>query len=307
MLASLLATKTVIFLMGPTASGKTDLAIALSQNLPISIISVDSALIYKTMDIGTAKPDKQTLKDYPHQLIDVCLPSESYSAQRFSSDAKIAIEQAFLESKVPVLVGGSSFYFRTLECGLSPLPDSEPAVRAKLELQVNDHGLASLFTQLKAIDPIAANNLDSNDKQRIMRALEVYQISGKTLSQLQALPKIGALEYPIIKVALIPDRALLHQRIERRFLQMLEQGFLTEMQTLYQNPDLNQKLTSMRCVGYRQAWQYLSGELDYEQMIEKAIIATRQLCKRQTTWLRSEKNINTLTEPDIKQLLTFLR
>lgn len=288
--------------MGPTASGKTDLAIKLAKRFPIAIISVDSALIYKGMDIGTAKPDKKTLIEYPHALVDICKVEDSYSAAQFSIDAKSEIKKAFAQAKLPVLVGGTSFYFRTLEYGLSQLPDSQPEIRARLEQTQQEQGVQFLHQQLADIDPLSAKRLNSNDKQRIMRALEVYQISGKPLSELQAQKKQGALLNPIKKIVLIPPREILHQRIEVRFRQMLAQGFLDEMQGLYQHKNLTIDKPSMRCVGYRQAWQYLDGDLDYDEMVYRAIVATRQLCKRQSTWLKAEKYAKFIQTPNINGL-----
>ena len=306
--AQLLHNKTVIFLMGPTASGKTDLAIQIAKQLPIAIISVDSALIYQGMDIGTAKPSLEILAKYPHALVNICKPTQPYHAQQFSLDAKQAIKKALSEKKIPLLVGGTSFYFRSLEYGLAPLPDSDPKIRLALETVYQEKGVLYLYQQLQVIDKVLAKKINQHDKQRIMRALEVYQLSGEKLSQLQAIHQKIPLDYPIKKIILMPDRQLLHQRIEKRFYQMLEQGFLQEMQALYQQTDITQHLPAMRCVGYRQAWQYLAGELDYKTMIERAIIATRQLCKRQCTWLKSEDNAMTVTQANLeiiyKSLLT---
>lgn len=298
-------TNAVIFLMGPTASGKTDLAIELSKHFPARLISVDSALIYKGMDIGTAKPDAATLKKYPHHLINICTPEESYSAFDFSKDAKIQIQLAFDNNEIPILIGGTSFYFNALEHGLSDLPVSTTKSKEKFNQLLQEKGSTSLHKTLAKIDPTAAQRIHPNDAQRITRALEVFDISGKTLSELQGNKQPG-LNHPIKKIILMPPRPELHARIEQRFLSMMNNDFLTEVKTLKQNPNLHEDLPSIRCVGYRQAWQYLDGKINQETMIEKAIIATRQLCKRQSTWLKSETNALVLEVPDISKVIKFI-
>ncbi len=298
-------TNTVIFLMGPTASGKTDLAIKLSQQFPTRLISVDSALIYKGMDIGTAKPDAETLKKYPHHLINICNPEESYSVHDFTKDAKAQIKIAFEKSETPILVGGTSFYFNALEHGLSTLPESTPESREKFNQLLQKKGVAALHQDLEKIDPKSAQRIHPNDAQRITRALEVFDISKKTLSQLQGNKQAGLI-FPIKKIILMPPRPELHARIKRRFLSMIDNGFLTEVKILKTNPNLHPDLPAIRCVGYRQAWQHLNNKINLEEMIDQAIIATRQLCKRQSTWLRSEKDALTLETPDIAKALEFL-
>ena len=297
--------KTVIFLMGPTASGKTDLAIQLSQQFKTRLISVDSALIYKGMDIGTAKPDKATLKKYPHQLIDICNPEDSYSAFDFTCDANAQIKTAFSNNELPFLVGGTSFYFHALEYGLSKLPESNPKSKEKFSQLLKSKGTIALHQTLKKIDPQAANRIHPNDTQRITRALEVFNLSGKTLSELQGNKK-PIINHPIKKIILMPDRGELHSRIEIRFLSMIEHGFLREVKRLKQNPNLHENLPAIRCVGYRQAWQYLNGKISKTDMIEKTIIATRQLCKRQSTWLKSETDALVLKSPSLAKAVAFI-
>jgi tRNA dimethylallyltransferase len=297
---------TVLFLMGPTASGKTDLAIKISQKINSRLISVDSALIYQGMDIGTAKPDTETLKAHPHFLIDICKPSDTYSAQDFVNDATHQIELAFSQNKLPILVGGTSFYFNALEHGLSDLPESTLESREKYNQLVKVKGLDALYQSLQKIDPIAAQRIHANDSQRITRALEVFDISGKTLTELQG-KKQGGLNCVIKKIILMPDRSELHQRIETRFHLMMEQGFMEEVRVLKTNTALHQDLPSIRCVGYRQAWQFLNNEIDETEMIERSIIATRQLCKRQSTWLRSETQGLKLKTADIEKAVNFIQ
>jgi len=276
-----------IFIMGPTAAGKTDLAVELVQRLPCDIISVDSAMVYRGLDIGAAKPDAETLARAPHRLINLLDPSEAYSVSRFCADARAEMDQIVAKGRIPLLVGGSMLYFRALEFGLSPLPNADPEVRAELNREIEQRGLAQLHQELAQIDPPAAERIHSNDSQRIQRALEVWRLSGKTLTDLQQ-KKGEALPFRLLKWALSPpDRAVLHQRIAQRFELMLKHGFVDEVRGLKARPELNLDLPSMRSIGYRQVWQYLEGELDEAAMLERGIIATRQFAKRQLTWLRS--------------------
>ncbi len=275
-----------ILLMGPTASGKTDLAIELSRYYPVDLVSVDSALIYRSMDIGTAKPDPETLRHHPHALIDILDPAESYSAWQFVQDATRLIEQSHAAGRLPLLVGGTMLYFHALQQGMNALPESEPALRKELEQERKQRGLQALHEELARIDPESARRIRPGDPQRILRALEVYRLSGQPLSRLQAAPvQPPAIDFIPLRLD-VADRGWLHRRIEQRFGQMLEQGFEAEVQRLRARGDLHPELPSMRCVGYRQMWHYLDGKLSREEMVERAVIATRQLAKRQMTWLR---------------------
>ncbi|HDL5698991.1 TPA: tRNA (adenosine(37)-N6)-dimethylallyltransferase MiaA [Mannheimia haemolytica] len=275
-----------LFLMGPTASGKTDLAIALRQELPVEVISVDSALIYKGMDIGTAKPSKEELALAPHRLIDILDPVESYSAMNFHADALREMADITAQGKIPLLVGGTMLYYKALLEGLSPLPSADPAIRAEIESRAAQHGWATLHQELVKIDPVAGARINPNDSQRINRALEVFYISGKTMTELTA-QQGEALSYNILQFAIAPqDRAVLHQRIEQRFHKMIELGFEEEVKRLFLRKDLHINLPSIRCVGYRQMWEYLQGDISLDEAIFKGICATRQLAKRQITWLR---------------------
>lgn len=278
-----------IFLMGPTASGKTDLAIQLHQELPVEVISVDSALIYKGMDIGTAKPSAEELALAPHRLIDICDPAESYSAANFRTDALREMQDITAQGKIPLLVGGTMLYYKALIEGLSPLPSADEKVRSEIEEKAAKLGWATLHQELAMIDPISAQRINQNDSQRINRALEVFYLTGKSLTELTE-QKGESLPYEIIQFAITPkDRYVLHDRIALRFHKMIELGFQQEVEKLYQRPDLHPDLPSIRCVGYRQMWEYLRGDYDYEEMIFRGICATRQLAKRQITWLRGWK------------------
>ena len=275
-----------IFLMGPTASGKTDLAIQLRQQLPVEVISVDSALIYRGMDIGTAKPSKAQLALAPHRLIDICDPAESYSAANFRKDALREMQEISAQGKIPLLVGGTMLYYKALLEGLSPLPSADDKVRSEIEAKATLIGWAGLHQELCKIDPISAQRINPNDSQRINRALEVFYLTGKTLTELTA-QKGEALPYDILQFAIAPEqREVLHLRIEQRFHKMIELGFQQEVEKLYRRPDLNENLPSIRCVGYRQMWEYLRGDYDHDEMVFRGICATRQLAKRQITWLR---------------------
>lgn len=297
-----------IFLMGPTASGKTALAVELVQNYNCEIISVDSALIYKGMDIGTAKPDAETLAKAPHRLINIIDPAESYSAADFREDALVHMAEITAAGKVPLLVGGTMMYFKFLLEGAAKLPTSEPAVRERLLAEGTALGWPQLHARLATVDPESAERLNPMDSQRLMRALEVYEITGKTLSQFWAEQEQQVLPYTVTSLAVSPtERATLHQRIALRFEQMLEQGFIEEMQKLYQRSDLHINLPSMRCVGYRQAWEYLDSKYSYEEMRERGIIATRQLAKRQVTWLRSWPDLHWLDSEDENILQSALK
>lgn len=295
-----------LFLMGPTASGKTDLAIRLRQKYPVEIISVDSALIYKGMDIGTAKPDDQELALAPHRLIDILDPSEAYSVADFRRDALEAMNDIVSEGKIPLLVGGTMLYYKALLEGLSPLPAANPEIRHQIEQQALENGWAALHDELKAIDPVSAERIHPNDPQRLSRALEVYRISGKTLTELTQV-KGESLPFRVKQFAIAPkERAELHRRIELRFDKMLEAGFEDEMRTLYARDDLHPDLPSIRCVGYRQMWDYLDGQCDLDEAVFRGVCATRQLAKRQITWLRSWDDLTWLDSENIEQALETL-
>jgi tRNA dimethylallyltransferase len=285
----------VICIMGPTASGKTGLAIELVKNFNASLISVDSALVYRGLDIGSAKPNKEELAAAPHRLIDICDPVESYSAAQFRKDAEHHIKDILQKGQVPVLVGGTMLYFKAIQQGLSQLPSAQPDVRNSIEAQAKKYGWDAVHKELAAVDPVSAQRIHPNDPQRLQRALEVYYISGKSLTQLQKENVAQPLPYEFINFAIAPtERKVLHKRIEQRFDLMLEQGFVEEVKALRECHDLHIDLPSMKSVGYRQAWMHLDGDYDLETMREKGIIATRQLAKRQFTWLRSWPNIHWL-------------
>ena len=282
----------VVFLLGPTASGKTALALKLAKKLDVEIISVDSALVYTQMDVGTSKPSAEELASVPHHLIDIISPENAYSAADFRADALRLIKDIQSRGRVPLLVGGTMLYFRALEQGLSTLPSADEALRQMLEQELKEKGVQHMHERLAAIDPESAARIHPNDPQRITRAIEVYELSGKPMSVWWAEQQAQSFPYPLLKIGLAPvERAILHERIARRFEQMLQQGFVDEVKQLRENPMLNLDLPSMRCVGYRQVWQYLDGDFNYETMKDKGIAATRQLAKRQLTWMRSEKNL----------------
>ncbi|WP_342243597.1 tRNA (adenosine(37)-N6)-dimethylallyltransferase MiaA [Pseudomonas sp. OTU5201] len=310
-----------IFLMGPTAAGKTDLALALAQTLPCELISVDSALIYRGMDIGTAKPDKATLAEFPHRLIDIRDPAESYSAADFRADALAAMKEITARGKIPLLVGGTMLYYKALLEGLADMPSADPAVRAELEARAARDGWEALHRELAVVDPESATRIHPNDPQRLTRALEVYKVSGLTMTahrQRQAAqnmagntPGTAYLPYTVAHLAIAPaQRQVLHERIAQRFRLMLEQGFIDEVEALRRRSDLHAGLPSIRAVGYRQAWDYLDGVLTRAEMEERGIIATRQLAKRQFTWLRSWSDLHWLDSlacDNLPRTLKYLR
>jgi tRNA dimethylallyltransferase len=278
----------VIFLMGPTAVGKTRLALYLYQHLPVDVVNVDAAQVYRSMDIGTAKPSPEELAAVPHRLIDIRDPAETYSAAEFCADATREIAAIHRAGRVPLLVGGTIFYFHSLEFGLSSLPSADAAVRTRLEAEVAEHGAEALHRRLAEVDPIAAARLHPNDRQRVQRALEVYEITGQPLSEQVSARPATVSELHLIKTALIPeDKALLNQRIDKRFRAMLGAGWIEEVEALRARGDMGPQLPSVRMVGYRQIWEYLSRNIGYNEMVEHGIAATRQLAKRQRTWLRS--------------------
>ncbi len=281
-----------LFIMGPTASGKTDLAMSLMQHLPVELISVDSGQIYRDMNIGTAKPDADTLLKAPHRLIDIRDPAERYSAAEFRDDALREMQEITQAGRLPVLVGGTMLYYRALEYGLSPLPAADEQVRKQLEAESQEIGWAGMHQKLADIDPVAAERIHPNDPQRIQRALEVHALTGTTMTELYKAEPESVFPYQAIKLSISPDdRSVLHERIARRFHQMLELGFVEEVESLYQRGDLNLDMPSVRTVGYRQFWHHVSGECSLSEATDKAIIATRQLAKRQLTWLRGDDSI----------------
>ena len=279
----------VLFLMGPTASGKTALAVELVRRLPFEIISVDSAQVYREMDIGTAKPDAETRRIAPHRLVDIRDPAEAYSAGQFRADALREIAAIQAAGHIPLLVGGTMLYFRALERGLAELPTADPALRARLAAERAEQGGAALHARLARLDPAAAVRIHPADSQRIQRALEVYELTGRPLTELCAVSRNESLPFRIVKWIVAPaNRQVLHERIKQRFQLMLAQGFVAEVECLRRRGDLNPDAPSMRAVGYRQVWAYLDGRLDETAMVERGIIATRQYAKRQLTWLRAE-------------------
>jgi len=299
----------VICLMGPTASGKTALAMALQETLPCDIVSVDSALIYRNMDIGTAKPTKAELAQYPHRLIDLRDASESYSAADFCRDALAEIAEIRSNGRIPLLVGGTMMYFKSLIEGISPLPTANAEIRQAIESEALDIGWQAMHDQLAKIDPVSAERIHPNDPQRVTRALEVYKLTGNTLTQLTQI-KGDKLAGNVLQLAITPtERSTLHERIALRYQQMIDMGFEQEVLKLKSRGDLHQNLPSIRCVGYRQMWQYLDGEFDHDEMIFRGICATRQLAKRQLTWLRNWPDLHWLTtdnKTNLAQVLTLL-
>ncbi|WP_086981619.1 tRNA (adenosine(37)-N6)-dimethylallyltransferase MiaA [Vibrio aphrogenes] len=288
-----------LFLMGPTASGKTDLAIRLRQQYPVEIISVDSALIYKGMDIGTAKPDAREQAQAPHRLIDILDPSEAYSAADFRRDALQHMDEIVSQGKIPLLVGGTMLYYKALLEGLSPLPAADPDIRQQIEQEAIEKGWEALHKELSDIDPVSAQRIHPNDPQRLSRALEVYRISGKTLTELTE-QKGEPLPYNVKQFAIMPkERSELHRRIELRFEKMMAAGFEQEVKALRARGDLHLDLPSIRCVGYRQVWEYLDGNGTLDEAVFRGICATRQLAKRQITWLRSWGDLTWLDSEDI--------
>jgi len=307
-----------IFLMGPTAAGKTDLAIELTKVLPCELISVDSALVYRDMDIGTAKPSKELLAQFPHRLIDILDPAQSYSAAEFRSDALAAMAEITARGKIPLLVGGTMLYYKALLEGLAEMPAADPQIRAEIEEEATRLGWQALHDQLAVVDPVSAARIHPNDPQRLSRALEVYRVSGSSMTahrQRQSAQSTDAaasgrpqLPYTVANLAIAPaNRQVLHDRIAQRFTQMLEQGFVDEVVALRRRGDLHVGLPSIRAVGYRQVWEHLEGKLTSAEMQERGIIATRQLAKRQFTWLRSWTDLHWLDSLDCDNLPRALK
>jgi tRNA dimethylallyltransferase len=313
-----------IFLMGPTASGKTDLALELCRRLPCDIVSVDSAMIYRGMDIGTAKPSPEELAAAPHRLIDICDPAETYSAADFRRDALAEMAAIRDRGRIPLLVGGTMMYFKALLHGMSALPAADSELRRALEKQADEHGWGALYAELEEEDPVAARLIHPNNRQRLLRAVEVIRLTGQPISRLWERSAEGgpvtdsperaedytyitrwqadespSLPYTVVQLAVSPsERQMLHDRIYRRFQAMLNAGFLNEVRTLMARGDLHSDLSSMRCVGYRQAWAHLVGEYSEQKLVEKGVAATRQLAKRQLTWLRKWSELDWLDSDD---------
>jgi len=290
-----------IFVMGPTASGKTALACELTKVLPCELISVDSALVYKDMNIGTAKPTAEELAEFPHKLIDIRDASEPYSAADFREDALREMAAITARGNIPVLVGGTMLYFKFLLEGAANLPQANETIRKQIEQDALTHGWPYIHAKLAQVDPESAQRLNPNDPQRVSRAYEVFLVSGKTLTAHWAEQQQQRIPYNVVQFAIAPkERKTLHERIALRFNQMLEQGFVEEVRALYARGDLQSDLPAIRAVGYRQVWDYLDGNFSYDEMVDKGIAATRQLAKRQITWLRSWSDLNWLDSEDPK-------
>jgi tRNA dimethylallyltransferase len=300
-----------ILLMGPTASGKTAVAVQLATTLPCEIISVDSALVYKGMDIGTAKPDAETLARAPHHLINIIEPHESYSAARFRDDALALMREITERGKIPLLVGGTMLYFKSLVEGLNDLPEADSTVRLIIETMAEEEGWPAVHEKLRKVDPETAARLEPNDSQRVQRALEIYYITGKSMTDLLKKPKYVYFPYTPIRIALLPgDRAALHDRIAQRFEKMLDAGLVDELRALRDEYALEPDMPSMRCVGYRHAWDFMNDRISRTELLEQGIAATRQLAKRQLTWLRSTENLtefDCLTENVGDLVLEYIR
>ena len=300
-----------ILLMGPTASGKTAVAVQLATTLPCEIISVDSALVYKGMDIGTAKPDAETLARAPHHLINIIEPHESYSAARFRDDALALMREITERGNIPLLVGGTMLYFKSLVEGLNDLPEADSTVRLIIETMAEEEGWPAVHEKLRKVDPETAARLEPNDSQRVQRALEIYYITGKSMTDLLKKPKYVYFPYTPIRIALLPgDRAVLHDRIAQRFEKMLDAGLVDELRALRDEYALEPDMPSMRCVGYRHAWDFMNDRISRTELLEQGIAATRQLAKRQLTWLRSTENLtefDCLTENVGDLVLEYIR
>jgi tRNA dimethylallyltransferase len=282
--------KPVVLLMGPTGAGKTDLALELAADLPVEIVSVDSAMVYRGMDIGTGKPSADILQQHPHHLVDILDPAQSYSAGQFVRDALRAIGDIHARGRVPLLVGGTMLYFRALRHGLAELPQADPQVRATIDAEAAQQGWPALHAQLTSIDPVAAARIQPNDGQRIQRALEVFRLSGRTMTDLHAATALPDPSLTFASYAWVPgDRERLYQSIAARFETMMAMGLMEEVATLHQRGDLHSRLPAIRCVGYRQLWEHLEGVVSRNQSVENAVLATRHLARRQLVWLRADQ------------------
>lgn len=295
-----------VSLMGPTAAGKSDLALELARRLPFEIISVDSAQVYRGMDIGTSKPDQHIRDEIPHHLIDIRDPANRYSAAEFRQDALKVMEQISRRGRIPLLVGGTMLYFKALKEGLAGMPSANPRVRQKILDMASEQGWPAVHARLATVDPAAAARIHPNDPQRLQRALEIYEVTGQPMSEMHT-GEHEPLPYRLCELAIMPeDRAELHRRISERFAAMIDAGFIDEVRRLHDRGDLDEELPAIRAVGYRQAWQFLENRITSQTMIEKAVVATRRLAKHQMTWLRSWNNVKKIDEPHIEQALKVL-
>jgi tRNA dimethylallyltransferase len=289
----------VIALMGPTASGKTGLAIELARRYPVEIISVDSALVYRGMDIGTAKPSAELMQQIPHHLIDIRDPAEAFSASEFRNDALSCIQKIHQAGKIPLLVGGTMLYYKFLIEGCADLPAANASIRQQIEAWAHTGGWFDIHRRLAAVDEASAKRINPNDPQRLQRALEIYLATGKTMTWHLQQQSSSSLPFELLQLAICPmDRKRLHERIAERFQQMLNEGLIAEVEQLYKRSDLHAQLPAIRSVGYRQVWEHLSGSLSYSEMVDRGVIATRQLAKRQLTWLRSWPNVEWFESED---------
>ena len=298
-----------IFLLGPTASGKSDLAMKLTSHLPVELVSVDSALVYRDMNIGTAKPDAEILRQYPHHLVDIRNPDEVYSAADFRSEVLTLMSAISERGNIPLLVGGTMLYFKVLIEGIASMPAADSAIREKIVREAETGGWQKVHQRLAEVDPESAARIHPNDPQRLQRALEIWELTGESMTQLHKKQQnLVSLPFSVCQLAIIPsDRADLHRIIAARFEQMIKDGFVEEVEHLREKYDLNAELPSIKSVGYRQVWQYLEGEVDRKAMQERAIIATRQLAKRQFTWLRGWSNLKEIPFPEVNEALKIIQ
>jgi tRNA dimethylallyltransferase len=298
-----------IFLLGPTASGKSDLAMKLTSHLPVELVSVDSALVYRDMNIGTAKPDAEILRQYPHHLVDIRNPDEVYSAADFRSEVLTLMSAISERGNIPLLVGGTMLYFKVLIEGIASMPAADSAIREKIVREAETGGWQKVHQRLAEVDPESAARIHPNDPQRLQRALEIWELTGESMTQLHKKQQnLVSLPFSVCQLAIIPsDRADLHRIIAARFEQMIKDGFIEEVEHLREKYDLNAELPSIKSVGYRQVWQYLEGEVDRKAMHERAIIATRQLAKRQFTWLRGWSNLKEIPFPEVNEALKIIQ
>ena len=298
-----------IFLLGPTASGKSDLAMKLTSHLPVELVSVDSALVYRDMNIGTAKPDAEILRQYLHHLVDIRNPDEVYSAADFRSEVLTLMSAISERGNIPLLVGGTMLYFKVLIEGIASMPAADSAIREKIVREAKTGGWQKVHQRLAEVDPESAARIHPNDPQRLQRALEIWELTGESMTQLHKKQQdLVSLPFSVCQLAIIPsDRADLHRIIAARFEQMIKDGFIEEVEHLREKYDLNAELPSIKSVGYRQVWQYLEGEVDRKAMQERAIIATRQLAKRQFTWLRGWSNLKEIPFPEVNEALKIIQ